>query len=652
MNVVKEAEVETPGKVASEAPPPSSEPAAGPKSVEDDSIHKVVDLLPTNIMVCDPETLNITYVNETSLKTLREIADLLPPGVNADNIIGQCIDVFHKDPSYQRGLLSKDSTFPHQALIRLGDHILDLYIDAIRDSDGNKTALMLNWSVVTDREKLKGMFDMLPTNVLTCDPKTLIITYANENSKKTLDAVAEYLPDGVSGQNIIGQCIDIFHKNPAHQRQMLANPDIFPHTAIIRLGPHMLELYIDVWKDPHGEPHSLVLNWDIVTEREQLKIMVDNMPINIMMADPKSLEINFINKTSIDTLQPLESLLPCKAKDLLGQCIDIFHKDPSHQRRILADPNNLPHKANIKLGDETLELNVSAIVDDGGYYLGPMLAWSVITAQVQMANNVKEVTEIVSSSSAQLQNTAQNLSATAEQTSQQSAAVASAAEQASANVQTVSSAAEELSSSIEEVGRQVAESSTIAQGAVVEAEATNKSVEELAEAADKIGQVVELISDIAAQTNLLALNATIEAARAGDAGKGFAVVANEVKSLASQTAKATGDISAQISAIQGATGNAVTAIKSIGDTINKVNEIATAIASAVEEQGAATKEIARNVQEAATGTQEVTTNITEVQKAATETGESSAQVLEAANELSKQSEALRTEIEKFMSDDD
>ena len=162
---------------------------------------------------------------------------------------------------------------------------------------------------------------------------------------------------------------------------------------------------------------------------------------------------------------------------------------------------------------------------------------------------------------------------------------------------------------------------------------------------------MELISDIVAQTNLLALNATIEAARAGDAGKGFAVVANEVKSLASQTAKATGDISAQISANQSATGNAVTAIKGIGETINKVNYIAGTIATSIEEQGAATQEIARNVQEASTGTKEVTTNTLEVQKAVTETGESAAQVLESAGELSKQSETLQSEIEAFMYDD-
>ena len=159
------------------------------------------------------------------------------------------------------------------------------------------------------------------------------------------------------------------------------------------------------------------------------------------------------------------------------------------------------------------------------------------------------------------------------------------AEQASANVQTVAAATEELSSSVSEIGRQVTQSTEIAGQAVAEANRTNVTVQGLSAAAQKIGDVVKLISDIASQTNLLALNATIEAARAGEAGRGFAVVANEVKSLASQTAKATDEISAQVSAMQGATAEAVQAIESIGRTIGAINEIASAISVAVEQQG-------------------------------------------------------------------
>lgn len=203
--------------------------------------------------------------------------------------------------------------------------------------------------------------------------------------------------------------------------------------------------------------------------------------------------------------------------------------------------------------------------------------------------SVGGVVDTVSSASTELQSSASGLSATAEQTSQQAATVAAASEEASTNVQTVASASEELSSSISEISRQVSQSTQIAGAAVSEVDAANEKVQGLAIAAQKIGEVVALITDIADQTNLLALNATIEAARAGDAGKGFAVVASEVKNLATQTAKATEEISAQIGDIQGATKDAVAAIGSIGGTISQMNEIASTIAAAVEEQGAATE---------------------------------------------------------------
>jgi methyl-accepting chemotaxis protein len=254
----------------------------------------------------------------------------------------------------------------------------------------------------------------------------------------------------------------------------------------------------------------------------------------------------------------------------------------------------------------------------------------------------------LSSAATEMEATAGSMSATAEQTNQQSMVVAAAAEEASSNVQTVAAAAEELSSSIAEIGRQVAKSTKIAEQAVADANHTNGVVQGLVTASQKIGEVVSLINNIAGQTNLLALNATIEAARAGEAGKGFAVVASEVKALATQTGRATEEISGQIAQIQGSTAEAVQAIQGISTTIQEISEIASAIAAAVEEQGAATQEIARNVQQAAQGTQEVTANISGVKEAATNTGAAANQVLGAAGDLSKQSEVLTEEVNHFL----
>jgi ABC-type transporter Mla subunit MlaD len=258
------------------------------------------------------------------------------------------------------------------------------------------------------------------------------------------------------------------------------------------------------------------------------------------------------------------------------------------------------------------------------------------------------IVSTVDSAATELRATAQALSSTTDQTTAQASGVAAAVEEASVNVQTVASAAEELSSSISEIARQVAQSASIAGKAVEDARRTDAIVKTLAGGAQKIGDVVGLISSIAGQTNLLALNATIEAARAGDAGKGFAVVASEVKSLANQTAKATGDISAQIADIQTATTEAVQAIGTIAQTIDELSRIAASIATSVEEQGAATQEIARNVQEAASGTQEVSTNIVGVSRGAQETGAAASQVLEAAGDLSKRAKQMHVEVQQFI----
>jgi len=261
---------------------------------------------------------------------------------------------------------------------------------------------------------------------------------------------------------------------------------------------------------------------------------------------------------------------------------------------------------------------------------------------------VGNIIENVGSASNELENSAVILTKSSAATQQLSTVVAAASEETSTNVQSVASATEEMASSINEIGRQVADSNRIANEAVEQAAKTDARIAELSLAAGRIGDVTKLITTIAEQTNLLALNATIEAARAGEAGRGFAVVAQEVKALASQTAKATSEISTQIAGMQAATQDSVVAIKEIYGTIGQVSEIAAAIAAAIEQQGAATQEIARNVQQAAIGSTQVATSIADVNRGAGDTGSASSQVLSSAQLLSNENKRLKAEVVKFL----
>jgi methyl-accepting chemotaxis protein len=408
------------------------------------------------------------------------------------------------------------------------------------------------------------------------------------------------------------------------------------------------------WRDETGKMAGAVEKLRTVMRQTFIQAqMIEQLPVGIMTAEPSGdVRITYVNPEAKNVLERVPNLLPCPVDELVGKGIDVFHGNSDRQRQLIANPANLPHRARITLGDEALDLRISATHDRNGVYAGPLLIWRSATAQTrlvkQFEQSVGAIARIVAESAESMRHAAATMRESAVAAGSRTMAVSAASHQASQSVTTAAAGAEQVAVSVAEIARQVAESAQIAATAVAEAEATDASVSSLSDAAERISAVVRLISDIAGRTNLLALNATIEAARAGEAGKGFAVVASEVKNLASQTAKATDEIGGQIAAMQSATAEAVTALRSIGATIQRMNEIATIIAGSVEEQGAATQSIARAVQHAAAGTAEVTSNIASVTQVVDETGTQAGGVLDAATEMTGQAATLRNEVARFL----
>lgn len=568
--------------------------------------------------------------------------------------------------------------------------------------------------------ELRACLDKLQMNVFIAD-KNLNLVYMNQIARNTLKTIESELQKvfGLGVDDLLGGSIHRFHKEPQKVEAVLRDPSSLPHQAELVFGSVILRTHINAIYDEQGQSIGYVVNWEEVGELKKLemeqarvKSMMENAPFNIIFAD-KDFILQYANPASLKTLKTLEQYLPVPVDEMVGQSIDVFHKNPQLQRNLLSDPRNLPHKAQIQLGPEVLDLDISAIYDFAGDYMGAMVNWSVITEQLQLKkeheemarlekertedldDKVQQILEVVNAaadgdisrqinvvgndpagqmgqaladfianlrvnigsfgksgdelnlSSSELVTVSQQLSSNAEETSAQAGVVSAASEEVSTNVQVVATGTEEMSASIKEIAHSASQAANIASSAVQIVEKTNESITALGESSADIGQVVKVITEIAGQTNLLALNATIEAARAGEAGKGFAVVANEVKELANQTAKATEEISEKIQVIQSDAKNAVGAMDEITKVINDVNDISGTIASAVEEQSATTNEMSRNVAEAARGVQEIAQNITGVAQAASDTSQGAIATHSTAQKLTENAESITGLVNKF-----
>lgn len=281
-------------------------------------------------------------------------------------------------------------------------------------------------------------------------------------------------------------------------------------------------------------------------EETRLQNMIENLPLNIMFAD-RDLIIRYVNPASLRTFQKLKHLLPVAIDQIVGSSIDLFHKDPSHQAQLLADPHNLPVKAQFQLGQETIELNVSAIYDQAGKYIGPMATWQIITEQTQIRGQIGSLADVG---------------------------------------HTVADNVGEMAAAIEEIGTRISRNAELAQDTDEEVVSAGTSIRQLSDCSQEIDGIVLAIRELAEQTNLLALNATIEAARAGEAGRSFAVVASEVKSLATSTSEATKDIADRVTRIRQNIDSVVAANDHITSSVAEVNLNTNTVAAAIEEQSA------------------------------------------------------------------
>ena len=477
--------------------------------------------------------------------------------------------------------------------------------------------------------------DALSTNVMVANANYDII-YMNDSVIRLMKEVEADLRQDLpnfTAVKLVGQNIDVFHKNPAHQRAMLDKLQGEFKTSI-KVGGHIFDLIANPVFDKAGKRSAVVVEWVDATALAQLKF--DTAELNSMMkaVDKVQAVIQFnLDGTIITANDNFLNALGYSLSEIQGKHHSMF-VEPAYK----ASPEYVEFWAKLNRGEPQISefkrigkggkvvwINASynPLFDDKGNVYKVVKYATDITKQVD--RNVL-VQKIVNEGMANVGDAIANANS-------QSMSASSAAAQASANVQTVAAAAEELNASVKEISQSMVKSKEAVNNVVEQTDTADAATQRLVTAAQSMGNIVELIQSIAGQINLLALNATIESARAGEAGKGFAVVASEVKNLAGQTTKATEQIAQEISSMQSVSGDVVKALSTIKTSIDSVNQYVTGVAGAIEEQSAVTREISSNMQTAAAGVQIISNNIGAISNATKQADEEANKVKEAAKVL-------------------
>ncbi len=362
-----------------------------------------VDNAMTSMMMVDRD-LVITYANKSTIDLLTKHEQTLASlfqGFRVDKLIGSCIDMFHKNPEHQRKMLSDARNLPYSTDIQVGPLTFRINVSAIIDPDGSHVGNSMEWSDVThvrakenEVVRLHGAVENAMTAIMMVD-RELTITYANKSTIALLkknEEVLRTLYRGFDADKLVGTCIDVFHKNPSHQRRLLDDPRNLPYSTDITVGPLMFRLNVTAIMDAAGQYVGNALEWSDVTEQRKkelevarLQSAIDGANSNLMLCDA-DLNITYVNPAVVDMMSQRESELRknfsgFEARNLVGKNIDMFHKNPAHQRALLKDKSRLPAKAEIKVADLEFEVNATMVVDAKGNYMGNMVEWKDITEQ-------------------------------------------------------------------------------------------------------------------------------------------------------------------------------------------------------------------------------------------------------------------------------